>query len=85
MNSEEARKIGFNDHIDVGGIAYHVQTEVMGRGELKARTLVYESGVIQHAESQPLGGEGRSLEELRSEVDAQHRRVVSLVRAGLQS
>ncbi|MDH5673411.1 MAG: hypothetical protein OEZ06_14755 [Myxococcales bacterium] len=78
---KEAKALGFNTQVDVHGHAVHVQTEVMGREVLEARTTLTREGRIVEFERRALGETLRDLTAIRAAVEAQHRRGLIAARA----
>lgn len=80
MPVKDPRSLGHNNHVELDGRKLMVQTEVLGRAELKVRTTVLESGVVRYSESNPCPA--NQLEEVRSIVEAQHARNLERVQRG---
>jgi hypothetical protein len=80
MAAKDPRTLGHNKSVELGGRRLMVQTEVLGKGELKIRTTVLESGVVRYSESNPCPG--NDVEQVRPLVDAQHARNVERVQRG---
>jgi hypothetical protein len=80
--SDDIRKIGFNDHVQVDGRALHIQTEVLQRGGYVMRTTVLEGGTVQFATSEPCPDEARDHERIRALVQSQHEAYVGKVIRG---
>jgi hypothetical protein len=74
-------EIGYNDQLQISDRSLHVQTEVLGKRELKIKTAVLERGTVVHvtARSWPahLG-----IEEIQSLAETQHQQVVRQLREG---
>jgi hypothetical protein len=77
---------GFNTDIKVGEHVYHVQTEDRGPHHPAIDTLVYQSGRILHRRSSNYAKFAESSEftpeELRRQVEDQHRSVIEALRSG---
>ncbi len=77
---------GFNSNIQLGHIAYHVQTEDRGSDHPFIDTTVYAEGRVLHRRStsyQELVGSARvSRDELQQRIEQQHRGVIEELRAG---
>ena len=80
MPANDPRSLGHNNHVELNGRKLMVQTEVLGKAELKVRTTVLESGVVRYSESNPCPASG--LEEVRPIVEAQHARNLERVQRG---
>ena len=72
----EARSIGFNESVTVGGRVLHVQTEILGRNEITIRTTIIDGGTVQLAESHACNPDATHLEQLRALAQEQHDRQV---------
>ncbi|HEY0702574.1 MAG TPA: hypothetical protein VGD60_07390 [Candidatus Acidoferrales bacterium] len=77
---------GFNTDIKVGEHVFHVQTEDRGPNHPVIDTVVYQSGRILHRKSSNYGKPAElppfSAEEIRKQVEDQHRAVIESVRGG---
>jgi hypothetical protein len=77
---------GFNTDIKVGERVFHVQTEDRGPHHPAIDTLVYQSGRILHRKStnyeKSAESEAFSPEDLRRQVEDQHRAVIEALRSG---
>ncbi|HEY4877514.1 MAG TPA: hypothetical protein VIH97_00175 [Candidatus Acidoferrales bacterium] len=77
---------GFNTDIKVGEHVFHVQTEDRGPHHPAIDTLVYQSGRILHRKSsnyeQFAASPAFTPEDLRCQVEDQHRSVIELLRSG---
>src|ERR1700735_1151431 len=77
---------GFNTDIKVGEHVFHVQTEDRGPHHPAIDTLVYRSGRILHRKSsnyeQFAAAPAFAPEELRRQVEDQHRSVIESLRSG---
>jgi hypothetical protein len=73
LNPSEARKIGFNESVEVDGLSLHVQTEVLTRGGLVVRTTVLDGGVTKRVESQPVPPLVTEMAALAELAQNQHR------------
>ena len=82
LNLSEAKKIGFNDSVDVGGVNLHVQTEVLTRGGIVIRTTVLHGGVTKLVESQSVPPHVSDVGALVTLVQTQHRRCFEQVKRG---
>ncbi len=80
MSARDARTLGFNDSVTVGGCELHVQTEVMGRQDTVICTTVLEHGVVRVAEKQVLSTEQLQAVDLQAVVQAQHQRHLAQLR-----
>lgn len=75
-------ELGFNQAVTVGGIKYHVQTEVIEAQPLTVASTIFSGGRAIHASRQRLKIASASLEEVRREVEAIHAGMLSRVHAG---
>jgi hypothetical protein len=77
---------GFNTDIKVGEHVFHVQTEDRGPQHPAIDTMVYQSGRILHRKSSDYekfaASPDFSPEELRRQVEDQHRSVIESLRSG---
>jgi hypothetical protein len=77
---------GFNTDVKVGEHVFHVQTEDRGPHHPAIDTLVYRSGRILHRKSSNYEkfaiSPGFTVEELRRQVEDQHRSVIESIRSG---
>jgi hypothetical protein len=77
---------GFNTDIKVGEQVFHVQTEDRGPNHPVIDTLVYQNGRILHRKSSNYENLAKSPsftpDELRQQVENQHRAVIEAVRSG---
>lgn len=77
---------GFNTDIKVGEHVFHVQTEDRGPHHPAIDTLVYQSGRILHRKSSNYkefaASSAFSPEDLRRQVEDQHRSVIESLRSG---
>jgi hypothetical protein len=78
----EARKIGFNDPVEVEGRSLHVQTEVLTRERVVFRTVVLEGGVVRFLENRPCPPEVTDLGALVACVKSQHEELLDKIRRG---
>jgi hypothetical protein len=74
LKLSDARTVGFNDSVEVGGVSLHVQTEVLTRGGGVIRTTVLRGGVAKFVESQPVPPEVSEIAALTALVRTQHQR-----------
>ncbi len=75
--------LGFNSNVSVGGVVYHVQTELRGGAHATLDTVVYVSGRVIHrvdTSYQDLLDRGGSPQEMRDLVERQHLKVVAPIR-----
>ncbi len=70
--TEEIRKIGFNDTIQVERRTFHVQTEVLVCDVMTIQTTVLEAGVVKLAEARPCPTGSLEVALVREWVFAQH-------------
>ncbi len=82
LSLAEARKIGFNDPVEVAGHTLHVQTEVLTREGVIIRTVVLEGGVVRLAENRPCPPEVSDLAALVARVQSQHGELLDRIRRG---
>jgi hypothetical protein len=82
LNLSEAKKIGFNDSVDVQGVSLHVQTEVLTRSGVVIRTTVYHGGVTKFVETHPVPPHVSDVGALVTLVQMQHRRCFEHVKHG---
>jgi hypothetical protein len=82
LNLSEAKKIGFNDSVSVGGVSLHVQTEVLTRSGIVIRTTVYDGGVTKFVETQAVPPNVSDVGALVKLVQAQHLRCFDHVKRG---
>jgi hypothetical protein len=80
VNLAEAAKIGFNESVDVGGRALHVQTEVLTRGGGAIRTTILDGGIAKFVKKEALPTDLPGLEALATLVKAQHDRYVGHIK-----
>ena len=76
---------GHNVDVPYDGQVYHVQTEDKGRRNPVIETLIYIGGQIIHHERSrydEIVGDNYTEAEVMERLDAQHRRMVSAVKAG---
>ena len=77
---------GFNTDIKVGERVFHVQTEDRGPNHPVIDTVVYQSGRILHRKSHNYEKFATTPEfspdELRRQVESQHRAVIETIRSG---
>ena len=74
----EIYEIGFNDQISVGERGFHVQTEVLGKTELKVKTTVLEGGTVRHVASR-LWSSAIGVDELQELAATQHQMIIDKV------
>ena len=79
---ERIKSIGFNQSVVVGGRTLHVQTEVLVRDQIVARTMVLEDGVIRFADRHPCPPELQDPLELETYVGERHATHVEAVKSG---
>jgi hypothetical protein len=76
---------GFNTNIRHGGVLFHVQTEDSGRAHPHVITHLYHGGTILASEKQSyaeLVDEPQLAQRVRELMEAQHRAMVTRLRAG---
>jgi len=74
---------GFNTNIKVGNKVFHVQTEDGGRRNPRIETLVFVDGAIMASKSRSYAdGEGLQVEEIRSLMVDQHKKMIQQVKEG---
>jgi hypothetical protein len=78
----DARKIGFNDPVEIEGHSLHVQTEVITRDGIVIRTIVLEGGIVRFSENRPCPPEVSDLGALVAQVQSQHRERLDKIRRG---
>jgi hypothetical protein len=78
----DARKVGFNDPVEVGGHKLHIQTEVLTREGVVFRTVVLEGGVVRFSENRPCPPEVTDLPALIACVKSQHEELRETIRRG---
>jgi hypothetical protein len=76
LATDEIRKIGFNDTVQVARRTFHVQTEVLVVDGIVIKTTVSEAGVIRYSENHSCTEDFAGLGAFRSLVHAQHQRYV---------
>jgi hypothetical protein len=72
LNVAEAQTIGFNSSVDVGGLTFHLQTEVVNRGGIIIRSTVLDGGVAKGVRNHPVPAHIYEMEGLIALVRAQH-------------
>ena len=77
--TDDLRRLGFNDHVQLGARQIHVQTEVVGKNPLKARTMVFEGGQLLDTAQRDLDSDP---ERAGDAVRLQHDDVLERARAG---
>ena len=80
--SEEVRCLGFNTDVEHDATTFHVQTEIIGRDELKVKTSVLLGGVVRFYDTRPCPTHKSNLQDLRELIEALHLLVVERVRQG---
>jgi len=73
LRLDDARKIGFNDSVQVEEHSLHVQTEVLTRGGIVIRTVILEGGIARFAESRPCPRDVSDLGALVALVESLHK------------
>lgn len=74
----EIYEIGFNDQIEVGSRGFHIQTEILGKTELKIKTTVLEGGTTKHVAAR-LWSSAIGVEELQDLAETQHKLIIDKV------
>jgi hypothetical protein len=77
---------GFNSRVAHGDVEYHVQTEDLGQARPTVLTLVYRGGAIVLREKLEYGdilGAHPQAAQVKTLMEAQHRRIMRRVEAGL--
>lgn len=74
----EIYEIGFNDQVAVDGRGFHIQTEILGKTDLKIKTTVLEGGSIKHVASR-LWSAAIGVEELQELAATQHQLIIDKV------
>ena len=77
---------GFNSRVVCGDVEYHVQTEDLGQARPTVLTLVYRGGAIVLREKFEYGdilGANPQAAQVKTLMEAQHRRIMRRVEAGL--
>jgi hypothetical protein len=77
---------GFNSRVAHGDVEYHVQTEDLGQARPAVLTLVYRGGAILLREKLEYGdilGAHPQATQVKTLMEAQHRRIMRRVEAGL--
>jgi hypothetical protein len=82
LHSEDARKIGFNDPVEIDGRTLHIQTEVLTRDGFVVKTVVVEGRIVRLADSRPCPPEVSDLEALVARAESQHRDLLDRIRLG---
>ena len=78
----EARKVGFNDPVEVEGRKLHIQTEVLTRDGVVVRTLVLEGGIVRFSENRPCPSWVQDMVSLVACVQSQHQELLDTIRRG---
>jgi hypothetical protein len=81
-SAAELRRIGFNDCVERGTRAVHVQTEVLGGSPLRVHSTVMEGGGILDATTRSVDVAELQIDKVRDLVRSQHDSVVAEVRRG---
>jgi hypothetical protein len=82
LSRGDARKIGFNDPVEVEGRKLHVQTEVVTREGIILRTVVLEGGVVRFSENRTCPPEVQDIGSLVACVKSQHQEILETIRRG---
>jgi hypothetical protein len=82
LSLADARKIGFNDPVEVGGRKLHVQTEVLTGESVAFRTVVMEGGVVRFLEKRQCPPEVQDMGSLVACVKSQHEELLDTIRQG---
>jgi hypothetical protein len=69
---DAARKIGYNTPVTVGARTLHVQTEVLGRDQLRIRTTVLERGVVRFTDTRDCPSDSMDLDQIKQAAESQH-------------
>lgn len=79
--SDAVYDIGFNAEVRSGARRLHVQTEIVGRSELKIRTIVVEGGAILANYDQPCPPD-EGVEQIRRLAHTHHQNCVDRTARG---
>jgi hypothetical protein len=82
LSLKDARKIGFNEPVEVEGRNLHIQTEVLTRDGVVFRTVVLEGGVVRFTENRACPEWVADLPTLVACVKSQHEELRETIRRG---